>query len=249
MQFIDTHIHLQDFKSNCATDIINQAQNQGVKRLICVSSVAADWAKVAEMATKFAPFVVPAFGLHPWYVEKAEDNWAQKLEEYVQAFPKALIGECGLDKLKNPNFTKQTEVFAQQIDLAQKYARPLIIHAVKADEWLNEFWKKLPESFVFHSFTSSAELAQKVIKNGGLLGFNFSLLRSKNMEKLLSALPADKILLETDGPYQGPTKGKEVLPTMLPELLAEIAAIRGEDKEALARRIYQNSEEFINFGK
>ena len=69
------------------------------------------------------------------------------------------------------------------------------------------------------------------------------------MEKLLSALPADKILLETDGPYQGPTKGKEVLPTMLPELLAEIAAIRGEDKEALARRIYQNSEEFINFGK
>ena len=66
---------------------------------------------------------------------------------------------------------------------------------------------------------------------------------------MLSALPADKILLETDGPYQGPTKGEEVLPTMLPELLAEIAAIRGEDKEVLATRIYQNSEEFINFGK
>ena len=249
MQFIDTHIHLQDFKSNCATDIINQAQKVGVKRLICVSSITADWAKVAEMATKFAPFVIPAFGLHPWYVEEAEDNWAQKLESYLQAFPKALIGECGLDKLKNPNFEKQGEVFAQQIDLAKKYSRPLIIHAVKAEEWLNNFWKKLPESFVFHSYTSRAELAQKIIKSGGFIGFNFSLLRSKHKEKLLSALPPDKILLETDGPYQGPIKGEDVLPTMLLELLAEIAAIRGEDKEALAMRIYQNSEEFINFGK
>lgn len=249
MQFIDTHIHLQDFKSNCATDIINQAQKSGVKKLICVSSVAADWAKVAEMAKEYAPFVVPAFGLHPWYVEEKEDYWAQKLEEYLQVFPKALIGECGLDKLKNPNFEKQAEVFAKQIDLAKKYSRPLIIHAVKADEWLNEFWKKLPESFVFHSFTSSAEFAQKIIKYGGFIGFNFSLLRSKNKEKLLKFLPADKILLETDGPYQGPAKGEEVLPNLLPKILAEIAAIRGEDKEVLARRIYQNSEEFINFGK
>ena len=65
MQFIDTHIHLQDFKSNCATDIVGAARKAGVAGMVCVSSYPEDWERAAALALSFPGYVVPAFGLHP----------------------------------------------------------------------------------------------------------------------------------------------------------------------------------------
>lgn len=249
MQFIDTHIHLQDFKSRCATDIITKSQNAGVTRIVCVSSFEKDWALTASLAEKFPDFVIPAFGLHPWYAAEAHFGWEVRLQKYLQNFPSALVGECGLDRLRNPEPTIQTSVFETQINLAKEFRRPLIVHAVKAAEWLENFWNILPEKLVFHSFTGPKELLRKIIQADGFVGFNFSVLRSRNMAEILNWVPSQKILLETDGPYQGPEKGQEVSAADLPQLLARIAAERGDNPWELAAKIYKNSMEFIKIGK
>ena len=78
------------------------------------------------------------------------------------------------------------------------------MHAVRADAWLEGFWAKLPPKFVFHSFSGSREQLNKIMIHGGYAGFSYSVLRSRHRENVLKSVPAERMLLETDGPYQGP---------------------------------------------
>lgn len=245
MQFIDTHIHLQDYKQKCATDIIEEMSKFGVQKLLCVSATEEDWEKVAILSQTNPQKVLPAFGLHPWYLDKRSKNWEEKLENMLQQFPNALVGECGLDKLKNPETMPQREVFIKHIELAQKFRRPLLIHAVKSFDWLDELWGKMPKKFVLHSFGGSAEQAKIAVKYGAYFSFSGGLLKSKKTLSALREIPNDKILLETDGPYQSQVKGKESGIEELPQILKAIAEEKKENMEKLGEQIYQNSLEFI----
>lgn len=246
MQFIDTHLHLQDYKTGFATDIVKAAQQAGVNKLVCAATGLFDWDKVARYAKQYPETIIPAFGLHPWYLQEAKADWQPRLREFLARFPNALIGECGLDGIKNPDDEPQNSIFYQQILLAKELKRPLIIHAVKAQEWLENYWEILPAKFVFHSYNGKREILKKIIKAGGYVSFSASILRNPDRQELANLIPADKLLLETDGPYQGPDKNIEVTPAFIPRLAAEVAAWRGEDLQSFATRVYHNSLEFIH---
>lgn len=245
MKFIDTHIHLQDFKTRCATDIIAAGKNCGVEKFVCASIVREDWSEIAALYQRFPENVVPAFGLHPWYVDRILPGWEADLEKMLAECPKALVGENGLDRVHFPNKEPQNGIFRKQIEIAKKYHRPLLIHAVKSQDWLEEYWPVLPEKFVFHSYNGRVELLKKIIDRNGYVSFSASILKNRDKEKILKTVPAEKILLETDGPYQSFYPDKESSPEFIPELAEEIALIRGENKEVFANRVYQNSLEFI----
>lgn len=246
MKFIDTHLHLQDYKTRFATDIISESLAAGITKFVCAATGSFDWDKVARFARQYPNTVIPAFGLHPWYVSEANADWPQWLGEFLQRFPHALIGECGLDGFKNPDDEPQNSIFYQHIRLAQQFKRPLIIHAVKAQEWLENYWDLLPDKFVFHSYNGKREVLKRIIKAGGYVSFSASILNNKDAAELVNMVPADKILLETDGPYQGPDKNSEVMPLYLPELARQLAVFRGEKLEDFAARVLANSEEFIH---
>lgn len=245
MRFIDTHIHLQDYKQSALEEVMAQAEKAGVGKMVCVCASEDDWAKAENLAALFSKTVVPAFGLHPWYVSEARTGWKKRLEQLLQKHPAALVGEAGLDRIKNPQAEPQASFFEQQVELAKVYKRPLIIHAVKAQDWLENHWQKLPEKFVFHSYTGHKEMLGKILNVGGYVGFNFSILKSANRQEALRYVPQDRILLETDGPFQPLNRGEESLPQQLPVLAQEIAKIRGEKAEDLSEQIYTNSLEFL----
>lgn len=249
MQFMDTHIHLQDFKTKNATDIVKTAVMAGVDRVICVSAAENDWDKVAAYSRQFPGIVIPAFGLHPWYVHEAKTGWEQRLSAYLEKYPQALIGEAGLDRFRDKEAEPQNAVFRKQLELAKEYNRPLLIHAVRAQNWLDEYWKLLPAKFVFHSFNGRRELLDKILKAGGYVSLSPSVLRNPHKEEIVPLIPLERLLLETDGPAQSLNRGSEGTPRELPVLAAEIAALRDEKAEYLAARVYQNSMEFINAGK
>lgn len=148
---------------------------------------------------------IPATGyysaaLHPWYI--TETAWQQELALLTAVSSQkniVAIGECGLDKICDTNFVLQQKVFAAQIQLANTINKPLIIHCVKAyDEVLQALRQqqnKVP--VIFHGFNKSKTLALQLIHKGYYLSFG-SALEQQHMQMVLTALPVEKVFLETD---------------------------------------------------
>ncbi|MBO7556097.1 MAG: TatD family hydrolase [Alphaproteobacteria bacterium] len=247
MKYMDLHIHLQDYPKDIAPEMVKKAINLGFKKFVCVGTSPKDWEKVSDITTQYPDFVTPAFGIHPWQVSSVESDWQQTMEKYLQKFPHSLVGEIGLDNLK-PEIELQKQYFSFQVEIAKKYNRPIIIHAVKSFHLFENLWKTLPKKFMFHSFSSSVEQLQKIISHGGYVSFNQSVLKKSNFADIIKAAPENKILLESDGPYQSLNKGEFSTPLYIPELLEKIAFIKNCSQEELSEIIYNNSMEFINVG-
>lgn len=239
MRFIDTHIHLQDFPAIKPNALMQKISENKIEKCICVSSKPEDWPKVSSWADNFPAAVVPAFAVHPWYINDLPANWADNLENLLTSYPAALIGECGFDTLKNQNMVLQQQVFDIHISLAHTYRRTLLIHAVRAQNLLEHYWKKLPPKFVIHSFNGSLELLKQIVKAGGYASFNLKIFKNKQSKAILQYIPDDRILLESDGPYQSSFAN-------LAWLCEKIGEIRNKSLEEMSSLIYVNSEEIMH---
>lgn len=249
MKFIDTHIHLQDYRAKYTTDIVADAIEKGVEKFVCVGTSPADWAKVEEIYRKSPERIVPAFGLHPWHIAETAENWCEQLEELLKKYPQAMIGECGLDGNREPALEEQGHFFfRRQLDLAKKYNRAVLIHAVKCGNELDYFWTALPPRCVFHSYNGRREQLKRILAAGAYVSFSFSVLSNRDCEELVNMVPDNRILLETDGPYQSPVPHTETLPDQLPELALLLSGLRDEGENRLAELSYKNALELINGG-
>lgn len=132
--------------------------------------------------------------------------------------------------------------------MAKELRRPLIIHAVKAVAALSAFLPQMPERFMIHSFNGRTEHLRPILNAGGYVSFSASILKNRDAGEIVRLVPEDRLLIETDGPYQGPEKGREQTPLFLPVLLAQLARWRREDAEKLAAAAEANAKEFI-YGK
>ena len=138
MNFIDTHVHLQAYNSNYTPELLAMAEKAGIKKMICAGINLADWNKIEALKKQYEGKIIAAYGLHPWEARNAETGWLGKLETKLQEDKTALVGECGLDGIKDKEEEPQNSVFAAQIDLAQKYGRALLVHSVHCGKWLEK---------------------------------------------------------------------------------------------------------------
>lgn len=135
-------------------------------------------------------------GIHPW---DAEQGFSFLELENLITHPHCLaIGECGLDKLKGAGIEIQKKIFLQQLELALRYQKPVLIHCVKAFDELVEFCKpytaKVP--LIIHGFNKSHQLAIQLIRQGFYLSLGSSVLNKKEVD--LQLLPLETIFFETD---------------------------------------------------
>ena len=239
MQFIDSHLHLQDYKTNNAPQIIADLRAKGFVKIVCASSTPSDWNQVADLAARYPDMIIPAFGLHPWYVKGAPADWPDTIRQYLQKFPDAWVGECGLDRLKAPTEDGQAEAFSAQIELAQELSRPLNIHVLKADNWLRRFWPVMPPRFMLHSFGGSIEFLREALTRGAVISLSAAVLKRKNGIEIIRAVPSDRLLLESDAPYLSDYND-------IPALAAEIAKIKNTAQAEIIKTVYHNFEEFCH---
>jgi TatD DNase family protein len=142
-----------------------------------------------------------SIGIHPWYiVEDRIDADLKIIEEKLQTKNCLAIGECGLDKRIEIPLEQQIIVFKKQLDRAEKYKKPVVIHCVAAFQEVIEIKKKLKISvpMIIHGFSKNVQIANQLIAAGFYLSFGKYLLKNPDLETVFQQIPNDRFFLETD---------------------------------------------------
>jgi len=140
-------------------------------------------------------------GIHPWYLNN--DNHNQLLEFIHHSAGNsnlAAIGEAGFDKLRGPSMELQRLAFEEQVVIAGKHRKPLVIHCVKSwDELLASHRNLKPETtWLVHGFRGKKELASQLLSRGMYISLWFDFALRTESADLIRFLPGDRIFLETD---------------------------------------------------
>lgn len=211
---IDTHIHLDDARYNDDLEaVLNRAREGGVKRFIIPGADPTTLKRAIEIVETYDD-VYFAVGVHPYDLEAFK---SLDFEKYVHHEKCVAIGECGLDYFrlegsdaeKEDEKRKQKEIFIAQIELAKKYKKPLIVHIRDASRDSKEILLAHSDAKlggVLHCYNADDELLS-LAKNGFYFGIG-GVLTFKNAKKLVNVLPkipAENLIIETDGPYLTPT--------------------------------------------
>jgi TatD DNase family protein len=187
----------------------------------------ADWPAVAELARSHPAMVVPSFGYHPWYLDERTPEWERELARRLDTTPHAVIGEIGLDrwmldqpdrwrallaaagqaKHDPPSLAEQESVFLPQLRLAAERNLPASIHCLHAFGRLRELLEANPRpecGWLLHSYGGPPEMVPQFASLGAYFSFPGSFLNPGREMKIaaFAAVPAERLLLETDAPDQ-----------------------------------------------
>ena len=255
MKLIDAHNHLHDARLRPHLPAILAALD--LQCAVVNGTSEDDWPAVAALAARHS-WVLPSFGLHPWKVRARSLQWLDELRRYLDAHSGAGIGEIGLDCwVEGHDLADQTAVFIAQLALATERNLPVTIHCLQA--W-GALWESirtppLPErGFLIHAYGGSMEMMREFAKRGAYFSFSpyFLHARKAAQRTVFGAIPADRLLVETDAPDLRPPDdqnphplcGESGAPINHPANIAiayeGLARIRGTTVETLAASVAEN---------
>lgn len=255
----DAHNHLHQFPE--PDSVIAEMKAAGIAGCVVNGTSEDDWPDVAALAARHPDFVHPAFGLHPWHAHRRSSNWLDVLSGFLDRFPRASVGECGLDRwIDEPSLDEQLDVFLPQLALARERDLPVTIHALKA--WgplLDAFEKEAPPKcgFLLHSYNGSPEFVDQLVPLGARFSFSGHFLDPRKAKSLdaFRAVPADRLLLETDAPDMAPPEpcithplpDNRNHPANLPAIARALAEHLSEDPASLVTRCTENTRQLLLF--
>ena len=242
---IDSHVNLHAPQFDEDRDaVIARAREAGVGLMVEISDRLATFEATHGLAIAHDD-IWCTVGVHPHEARHYPDLTAERLTE-LAARPKVVgIGECGLDFHYDLSPRDvQAAVFRRHIEAARRTGLPLVVHTREADETmatiLEEEQAKAPFRFLMHCYTSGPELAEKAAELGGWFSVSgiATFKAAAEVREIVAAMPADRIIVETDCPYLAPVphRGRRNEPAYVGLVLDKLAEIRGwTGNEAEAR--------------
>jgi TatD DNase family protein len=239
---IDTHAHLTALED--ADEAIERAAEAGVTRILTVGTNVDDCRRGLALAEKHDG-VYAILGIHPHAANEASDRDVAEVRSLL-AHPKAVgAGETGLDWFRDyaPR-EKQLSLFESMLEVARETGKPAVIHTRAADDDTLAALGDFDGRVVLHCF-SSPHLLEPALERGWYVSFagNASFPKAVDLRLAACAVPADRILAETDTPYLAPqpVRGKRNEPAYVMHTLAALAQARNEDPAELERQIDANA--------
>jgi TatD DNase family protein len=252
---VDSHCHLDfaDFAENRA-EIVERARAAGIGRIVTISTRVKKHAELLAIAEEF-PDVFCSVGTHPHNAHEEPEIDAATLVA-LSNHPKVVaIGEAGLDYHydTSPRDAQMTS-FRRHIDAARQTGLPLVIHSRECDadmaQVLTEESGKGAFPAVLHCFTGGRDLAFTAIALGHYVSFTgiLTFKKSDALREIAAALPADRILVETDAPYLAPLpyRGKRNEPSYVVETAKVLAQARGVTSDEIAHQTTENFFRLFN---
>ena len=234
MIFTDTHTHLYYETDPGKLDAqMQRCLENSITRLFLPNVDSSSIPMVMDLVSKFPQNCFPMLGLHPCDVK---GNYEEELSVIKNALPEYkiyAIGEIGIDMYwDKTTLEAQQDAFLQQISWAKEMSLPIVIHCREA---FDEVYEILCDEHddrlrgIFHCFTGTLEQAHKIIGLGFYLGIG-GVVTYKNagLDKVVSQLPLQNIVLETDSPYLSPVpyRGKPNESSYLIHIAQKIADLQ-----------------------
>ena len=254
MELTDTHIHLYaDELKTDLNELINTAAEKGVVRFFLPNIDSTSIAGMLELEKNFPGKCFPMMGLHPCSVK---ENWKDELllvEKWLEKRKFSAVGEMGIDLYWDKTFIEEQKiVFKKQVELANHYKLPIVIHTRDSFEVAYDLLKEIKKEEpcgIFHCFTGNADQAQRVIDMGFYLGIG-GVVTFKNggLDKTLPEIGLANIVLETDAPYLAPVpfRGKRNEPVYLVKIAEKIAEVLNIPLQEVANVTTRNANAVFN---
>lgn len=237
---------------------IARAKAAGISALILTGTNLVESQAVADFAASEPGFCYATAGVHPHDAKSFDEQTLGQLRELAQRPEVVAIGECGLDF--NRDFSprpQQEAAFEAQLALAAELQLPVFMHCRDAHQRFMDILKpwraKLPAA-VLHCFTGNeAELRACLALDLhiGITGWICDERRGHALQQLVSLIPANRLMIETDSPYLLPRdlavkpKSRRNEPAYLPHIAQRIAACRGENPDQLIADTSATSRAFF----
>lgn len=198
------------------------------------------------MAAQY-PYIWAAVGIHPEEAAAVQDADIHTVRALAGSPRVVAIGEIGLDYHWEDACPRsvQQKWFRCQLELAVACSLPVIVHDRDAHEDTLQLLREYHPAGVVHCFSGSVEMMKEVVKLGMYIGLGGAV-TFKNARKpveVASAVPLERLLLETDAPYMAPVplRGKRCDSSLIAYTAARIAEIRGISVEDLLLQTEKNT--------
>lgn len=246
----DTHAHYDDERfSEDSEELLSSLEDKGITGVISCGVNAESSKANLRLAEKY-PFIYAAVGYHGLNTGDLTDDYLDILKGLIKNEKVVAIGEIGLDY----HYEKETRdiqivIFREQIELANEYNLPVIVHDREAHEDTLNILKELKPKGVVHCFSGSVEMAKEIVKIGMYIGLGGAV-TFKNAVKPVEVakfVPADRLLVETDCPYMTPVpfRGKRNDSSLIPYTAGKIAEIRGVTAQEILDLTAENAKELF----
>lgn len=256
--FCDTHAHL-DFDTFDADReaVIERAQTNGLQFIINVAIDLESSHKSLALARQYPGYIFSTIGIHPNYSQDADETTFSEISNLTRQAEVVAIGEIGLDYYRDyATPQQQTKALEVQLDLAQRLGLPIVVHerssAHELVPILTKWHQNLPASSplklnpgVMHAYSASLNYVDALLDSGFCFGIGGPVTYKNASEKqeLVTLLPLEKMLLETDCPFMPPQihRGQRNEPAFIPLIAQKIAEIKGLSVEEIGRQSTDNA--------
>lgn len=243
--FIDTHCHLFKEYYEDIDEIINNAKESKINKLVVASYNEDSAHEVIDLIKKYDN-VYGCIGLHP---ENIDENFDYSIFENLPNKIVA-IGEIGLDYYyTKENKEKQKSILRKQLEIAEKLNMPVVIHSRESTQDTIDILKDYKVKGVIHAFSGSLETAKIYLKMGYKLGINGVVtFKNSNLKDVLKELSPNDIVLETDSPYLTPVpyRGQRNEPARVLDIAMYLCTIYNIDLYELSDITNKNVKELYN---
>jgi TatD DNase family protein len=261
----DTHCHLNYHSfDNDLAEVIARASAQGIARIM-IPGIDLSACRKAILIAESYDACYAAIGIHPNDADQWNIDTVETLRDLATQSNKVLaIGEIGLDYYRDrvaPE--RQKEAFLSQLQLARELELPIIVHIRDsiADTFdiLFQWQKQLendshPQAFtpgILHAFPGTLEEAKMAIEHHFLIGVGgpVTFKNAKNRQEIVTELPLEAIVTETDAPFLAPHphRGQRNEPSYIPLIAAKIAVLKQLPIEFVEQQTTQNAERLFHW--
>lgn len=243
--YVDAHNHLDFFEDNIDIAINDINKN---KIITLANSMDVKSYILNKEYSKSSPYIIPTFGIHPNSVEKFNGD-LNELLPYIEE--SKLIGEIGLDFLWVEDRSlddRQRKIYNFILKESIKRNKYVTIHTKNAEE---EIYNSLKEyeynKAIIHWYSGPLDILDKLIELGCYFTISVDIGYWDLAEEVLSKIPMDKLLVETDGPTALEwVNGEYGYPSEIKNVVKKIAELKGINEQELIDTIYNNFSNILN---